>query len=219
MNPFSDQKWIHFRVRNESIFGAKMTPFAGQKWIHLRVTNGSISLPCKIPYWLLVNPKKRSKPATQYLARSWPDPAEVWPDSGQDLASLWPAPGQLRARKRAESSQEFRRPRTETAQQARRDRTGEDSIRKGNSTDSASKQSYSNPSSIRERHRKEIAHDSLRNLATKAQQPHIKRTQSSNEPARLLHGNLKASVRDREGNGKQSVSKLDGTLTDLVSIL
>ena len=155
----------------------------------------------------------------QKLARCPSPPAQVWPDSGQDLARIWPDPGQILARKRTESSQEFRRPRTETAQQARRDRTGEDSIRKGNSTDSASKQSYSNPSSIRERHRKEIAHDSLRNLATKAQQPHIKRTQSSNESARLLHGNLKESVRDREGNGKQSVRKLTGPLTDMVSIL
>ena len=52
---FSGQEWIHFRVRNGSIFGSEMDPFSGQKWIHFRVKIDPFSdqkwIHCRVKNW------------------------------------------------------------------------------------------------------------------------------------------------------------------------
>ena len=133
----------------------------------------------------------------QKLARCPSPPAQVWPDSGQDLARIWPDPGQILARKRTESSQEFRRPRSGTARAARRDRTGRGGQRPQKERAQKARQAIVQKSPFEsQRHPTATSHAALGHPTTISHPPHMKLTSSYRESARLLHGSRTESLRN-----------------------
>ncbi len=116
------------------------------------------------------------------LASTLPDPGPIPPKSGRIRARISPASGPILARFWPGSAQKARRNSVGLAQKPPRKLVGIVQGRTASTKETAqtSQKAILQKSQFEsQRHRKEIAHDSLRNLATNAQQPHIKRTQSS----------------------------------------